>query len=223
MTLSVIIPAYNEKETIRDVLKRVLSLPIPLEVVVVDDGSVDGTREILSSIKDERVKVIFHEKNMGKGGAVRTGIKEATGDIIVIQDADLEYDPIELPKVIKPILMGVSEVVYGSRFLGKGEFLKESYFANRLLTFITNVLFGRKITDMETCYKAMKTEIMKGLNIKANRFDMEPEITGKLLKKGYKIKEVPIRYVGREKSEGKKIGWRDGLEAIWTLFKVRLM
>jgi len=222
MILSVIIPVYNEKDTIRNVLNRVLSLEIPLEVVVVDDGSTDGTRDILKSFSDKRLKVIFHETNKGKGGAVRTGIKEATGDILVIQDADLEYDPMELPKVIEPILKGEAEVVYGSRFLGKGEFLKESYLANKFLTFVTNLLFGGKISDMETCYKAMKTEIMRGLNIKANRFDMEPEITGKLLKKGYKIKEVPIKYIGREKSEGKKIGWKDGLEALWTLLKVRL-
>ncbi len=222
MMLSIIIPVYNEKDTIEKVLERVLSLKIPIEVIVIDDGSTDGTREILSRVKDDRVRVILHNKNKGKGGAVRTGLKKSKGDIVVIQDADLEYDPLELPKVVEPIERGEAEVVYGSRFLGGGEFLKESYLANRFLTFLTNLLFGAKLTDMETCYKAMKREIMLGLNIRANRFDMEPEITGKLLKMGYRIKEVPIRYVGRERSEGKKIGWRDGVEAIWTLIKIRI-
>lgn len=223
MKLSVIVPAYNERKTISQVLFRILSLTIPLEVIVVDDGSTDGTREVLNSIEDERLKLIFHERNKGKGGAVRTGIKQAKGQITVIQDADLEYDPEELPKVIEPILKGEASVAYGSRFLGKGVFLKRSYLANRFLTFLTNLLFGAKITDMETCYKAMKTEVLRALKIEANRFDMEPEITGKLLKKGYKIREVPIRYIGREKSEGKKIGWKDGIQAIWTLLKVRLL
>jgi len=220
MRLSVIIPTYNERDTIEEVLKKVLSLEIPIEVIVVDDGSEDGTREILEKFKDERLRVLFHDRNMGKGGAVRTGISVARGEIAVIQDADLEYDPLELPKVIEPIVNGDSDVVYGSRFLGRGQFLRRSYLANRFLTFLTNLLFGGKVSDMETCYKAMKTFILKRLRIEANRFDMEPEITGKLLKMGYKIREVPITYRARGRKEGKKIGWRDGIEALLMLLKI---
>jgi len=215
MEVTVIIPVYNEKDNIEAVIDAVKSVGIAQEIIVVDDFSVDGTRELLKTKKD--IKTIFHDENMGKGTAIRNGLKNATGDIIIIQDADLEYSPKQYPQLIKPIKDRKTHVVYGSRILGNGNFLKRSYYANRFLTLMTNVLFNSHISDMETCYKVMKTELMRNLQLISSRFEIEPEITCKILRRGEKIVEIPITYTGRRK--GKKIGVRDGIQAIWNLIK----
>jgi glycosyltransferase involved in cell wall biosynthesis len=212
---------YNERSTVRALLNRGLALEQDLEVLGVDDGSTHGTRELLSTMDDPRVRVVFHERNTGKGGAVRTGLDLCEGDVVVIQDADLEYDPEDLPELTRPIEEGRTDVVYGSRFQGKGEFLTSSFLANRFLTSLTNLLYGSNLTDMETCYKCIRRKVFQGLDLQANRFDMEPEITAKLLRAGHRIVEMPIAYRGRAKGEGKKIGVRDGLQAIRTLLKYR--
>jgi len=223
MKLSIVVPVYNEIQGIASVLQRLKEVPIhEKEIVVVDDGSTDGTREYLRGLQDPEIHVFFQPRNTGKGGAVRRGVHEATGEYVVIQDADLEYDPMDLAPMFRLITEGQAEVVYGSRIRGHGEFLKSSYYANRFLTLLTNVLYGARLTDMETCYKMMPREVYLRLRIRANRFDMEPEITAKLLRYGYRIVEVPISYRGRTRGEGKKIGWRDGLQAIWTLVKYRI-
>jgi glycosyltransferase involved in cell wall biosynthesis len=219
--LSIIMPVYNERDTLKAIVHRVLSLDADIELVIVDDGSSDGTREILATLQDPRLKVILHPKNTGKGGAVRTGLDHCSGEVVVIQDADLEYDPEDLPQLVRPIEEGRAHVVYGSRFLGRGEFLTSSYLANRFLTGLTNLLFGSRLTDMETCYKCMRSDVLVRLDLISKRFDMEPEITSKLLRNGYRIHERPIAYRGRAKEEGKKIGLRDGLQAIKTLLKYR--
>ncbi|MCD4673451.1 MAG: glycosyltransferase family 2 protein [Anaerolineaceae bacterium] len=224
MNVSVIMPVYNELDTIHEILQRVENVPVVTEIIIVDDGSTDGTREALKGLDGKgRVKVILHEKNSGKGAAVRTGIKSATGDVIIIQDADLEYDPNDYPLLLQPIEEGRSQVVYGSRFMGDvaSEFLFWSKVGNKTLTFITNLLYNQKLTDMETCYKAFKRELMGDIPLRSRRFELEPEITSKFLKRGIRILEVPIHYDPRGFSEGKKIGLRDGLEAIWTLIKYR--
>jgi len=226
MKLSVIVPVYNEKDSIKEILEKVQCVSpgegIEKEIVVVDDCSTDGTTEILKNITDKNISVLFHGKNQGKGAAIRTGIGKVGGDFIVIQDADLEYDPSDYPRLLKPILSGEADVVYGSRFSGKSESMSRlHYFGNKLLTVLTNVLYGTALTDMETCYKMVKAPIMKSLKLRANRFDFEPEITSKLLKKKVRIKEIPIAYKGREWSEGKKITWRDGIAALWSLVKYR--
>ncbi|MBI2564766.1 glycosyltransferase family 2 protein [Candidatus Woesearchaeota archaeon] len=218
--LSVIIPVFNEKNTIEEVVKRVQSVKILLEkeIIIVDDGSTDGTRIVLKKL--DGVKIIFHEKNKGKGAAIRTGIQNATGDIILVQDADLEYKPEEYPKLIQPIIEGKTDVVYGSRFMG--DHMPRYYFnylGNKLLTFLTNLLYGSNITDMETCYKVIKADILKAIPLNATKFDFEPEITAKLLKRGHTIFEVPIWYKCRSYDEGKKINWIDGLKAVWYLIK----
>ncbi len=215
MDVTVIIPVYNEKNNIETVIEVVKSVGIAQEIIVVDDLSVDGTRELLKKKKD--IKTIFHDRNIGKGAAIRSGLKEATGDIIIIQDADLEYSPEQYEQLIKPIKERKTRVVYGSRILGKGNFLKTSYYANRFLTLMTNVLFCSHISDMETCYKVMKTELMRDLQLISSRFEIEPEITCKILRKREKIVEIPIAYTGRKK--GKKIGLKDGIQAIWNLIK----
>ncbi len=223
MKLSIIVPVYNEIQGIEKILKRLKEVPIHnKEIVVVDDGSTDGTREFLRTIQEPEIRVFFQPQNTGKGGAVRRGVMEATGEYIVIQDADLEYDPRDLARMFDLVLKGQAQIVYGSRMLGRGTFLKSSYYANRFLTFLTDVLYGARLTDMETCYKMMPRDVYLRLNIQANRFDMEPEITAKLLRYGYSIVEIPISYRGRTKGEGKKIGWRDGIQAIWTLVKYRI-
>ncbi|MEO0216800.1 MAG: glycosyltransferase family 2 protein, partial [candidate division WOR-3 bacterium] len=204
--LSVIIPVYNESENINRLIAAVKSVAISKEIIVVDDFSNDGTREKLKDIPD--IEVLFHEKNMGKGSAIRTGLEHATGDVVIIQDADLEYSPNDYSKLLEPILKGETRVVYGSRILGRGKFLKKSYFANRVLTLLTNLLFKGHITDMETCYKMMDRKLMQSLNLVSSRFEIEPEITCKLLRKGIKIFEIPISYYGR--TAGKKIGVKDG-------------
>jgi glycosyltransferase involved in cell wall biosynthesis len=224
MKLSVIIPVYNEKDTIRTILDKVLAVPIEKEVILVDDFSTDGSREILKNINMNNVQTVFHEKNKGKGAALRTGFQYMTGDIAVVQDADLEYDPMELTKLIEPILAGKADVVYGSRFSGRTDKMTFAHWlGNKMLTLTTNVLYGTHLTDMETCYKMVKTPIIKSMKLRANRFDFEPEITAKLLKSGKKILEIPISYKGRHWDAGKKITWKDGIAAIWSLIKFRFI
>jgi glycosyltransferase involved in cell wall biosynthesis len=223
--VSVIIPVYNELGTIHAVVQRVEQQPFDKEIIIVDDCSTDGTTELLKQTDwPENVQIYFHSKNMGKGAALRTGIPHASKAITIIQDADLEYNPDDFAVVLKPILDGVADVVYGSRFLGiHRSFMLHHYIGNRLLTFMTNILYNNILTDMETGYKAFRTEIIKGIKIKSNRFDFEPEITAKVLKKGYRIYEAPIYYAGRDYAEGKKITWRDGFAAMWALVRFRIM
>ena len=226
MILSVVMPMYNEAGTVREVVDRVLAEGHEKELVAVDDGSTDGTREIMAAIAAEhpgRVKLVLHEVNRGKGAAIRTGISHAMGDIVLIQDADLEYCPEDYGTLLEPILAGESDVVYGSRFLGaESEFLPASRMANRFLTWMTNVLFGARLTDMETCYKCIRTPLAKSLPLESDGFEIEPEITAKLLKRRVRIVEVPVRYNARSVSEGKKIGWRDGVRAMRALVRYRL-
>ncbi len=212
MKLSVIMPVYNESKTIREIINRVRQVDIEKEIIIVDDCSTDGTREVLKTVDSQnQIKIIYHEKNMGKGAAIRTGLKEATGDVVVIQDADLEYDPGDYKNLIKPILEGRADVVYGSRFLNLRRItLPLHYIANKILNLLTNLLYGGCLTDMETCYKMFRINAIKGIDIKSDRFNFEPEITAKILKRGYKIYEVPIFYKSRNYSEGKKIGLKDG-------------
>jgi len=223
--LSVIMPVYNEQETLTEILTRVRAVDLEKEIVVVDDGSTDGTRDILKEEeKKGDLKILYHEVNKGKGAAVRTGLEHASGDFIIIQDADLEYDPREYPKLLKPILEGEAEVVYGSRSL----VFKETMFllqalGNKIVTLATNLLYGIALSDMETCYKVFRAEVIKSIPLRSRRFEFEPEITAKLLKRGYRIHEVPISYQGREYHEGKKLTWRDGITALWTLVKYRFV
>jgi len=218
-------PIYNEKKTLLEILRKINKVKldnIEKEVIIVDDFSTDGTREILKRIKGH--KVLFHEKNKGKGSAIRTGLKHSTGDVILIQDADLEYDPADYPKLLKPIINKKAKVVYGSRFSGKHKAKYKTYYlGNILLSLITRIIYLRKITDMETCYKVFRKDVIKSIKLKAKRFDFEPEITAKLIKKGYKIVEVPIWYKCRDFKEGKKITWKDGLKAVFYLLKYRLL
>ncbi|MCL5284012.1 MAG: glycosyltransferase family 2 protein [Armatimonadetes bacterium] len=225
-TLSVLIPVYNEIETIKTILDRVMAVVINKEIVVVDDGSTDGTRELLKQEIEGRypdVHIYYHEHNAGKGAAVRTAIEKATGDYIIIQDADLEYDPNEYHTLLKPMLDGRADVVYGSRFLGGPHrvLFFWHYMANRFLTTLSNLLTNLNLTDMEVCYKVFRSEVIKSIHIRSDRFDFEPEITAKVAKKRCRVYEVPISYSGRDYNEGKKIGWRDGLVAIWTILKYR--
>jgi len=215
MELSVIIPVYNEADNIKRILSAVENVKINKEIIVVDDFSTDGTREFLR--KKQGIKLVFHKKNMGKGTAIRSALKIVSGDFVIIQDADLEYSPNQYTRLFKPIKENSTKVVYGSRILGKGVFLKSSYYANRFLTLLTNVLFGSHLTDMETCYKMIETKLLKNLNLTSSRFEIEPEITCKILKRKEKIVELPITYKGRK--TGKKIGVKDGIQAIWNLVK----
>jgi glycosyltransferase involved in cell wall biosynthesis len=225
MKLSIIIPVYNEKDNILKILKKVKSVKIKTEkeIIIVDDFSTDGTRDVLKKIENKSVKVVFHDFNKGKGGAFKTGLGISTGDIIIVQDADLEYNPDEYPKLIEPILKGKAGVVYGSRIMGKskGHSHLSFYLGGLLVTFFTNILFGIRITDEPTCYKVFKSDVIKNIKINGNRFEWEPEVTAKIAKSGIKIHEVPISYNPRKKSEGKKIKWKDGIEAIWTLVRYR--
>ena len=226
LLLSVVMPCFNERDTIREIVSKVLSVPIWLELVIVDDGSTDGTRKILEEFQcDDRVRILYHERNQGKGGALSTGFTATKGDVVVIQDADLEYEPAELVDLYKLIRNGSSDVVYGTRFAGNKHQHVQVFWhkaGNRFLTFLTNVIYGSNITDMETCYKMFRREVIEGVTIRSKRFDVEPEITSKILKsKRWRIDEVPISYHGRSFEEGKKISWRDGVVAVWALLKYR--
>ena len=228
LKLSVIIPCFNEAETIEKVLNRVQAIDLVDEVVIVDDGSVDGTRDLLRQMQEdgrEGVRIIFHEHNKGKGAALVTGFAAAAGDIILIQDADLEYDPRDYPHLIQPIVEGISPVVYGSRFLGGPRKAMNFWnmIANKILTLATNMLYNAILSDMETCYKVFRTEVVRDMVIHARGFEFEPEFTAKVLKQGIRIYEVPISYNGREWTEGKKIKWTDAPIALWTLFKYRFV
>jgi glycosyltransferase involved in cell wall biosynthesis len=226
-TLSVVMPVYNEVRTLVEIIERVRAVEIPKEIILVDDGSTDGTRELLrdrimGAYSD--VKVFFHERNQGKGAAVRTAIQQCTGDFVIIQDADLEYDPKEYYVLLAPILDGRADVVFGSRFLGGGAHRVHLFWhrlANGLLTTLSNMMTNLNLTDMEVCYKVFKREIIQSIQLKSNRFEFEPEITAKVAKKRCRIYEVPISYSGRDYDEGKKIGWKDGVTALWTIFKYR--
>ena len=226
MKLSVIIPCFNEVKTLEELLSEVKICGIKdLEIIVVDDFSTDGTRELLKKMKDDSINIIFHEYNKGKGAALRTGFKNATGDICIVQDADLEYDPKEYPIVIEPILKDKADVVFGSRFQS-GRPHRVVYFWHRIgngfLTLLSNFFTDLNLSDMETCYKAFKTDVIKSIDIQENRFGFEPEITAKVSKMDLRIYEVGISYYGRTYDEGKKIGWKDGFRAIYCIFKYNL-
>lgn len=226
MKLSVIIPVYNEVESIETILKRVQATKLVHEIIVVDDGSQDGTRDILKKLgKKKRVRVILHEQNKGKGAAVRTGMSAAKGDVLLIQDADLEYDPRDYPELLKPIEEGLAEVVYGSRFLGRAHRVTMFWhmIANKSLTLMTNILYDTILTDMETGYKVFKRKVIEGVTFRANSFDFEPEFTAKMLKRRYRIFEVPITFNPRDYTQGKKIKLHDAFAAVWTLLKYRFV
>ena len=224
--ITILIPVYNEVDTLRAILEKVENADfcgLEKEIILIDDCSTDGTKEIYPSLP---YKVLYHDVNQGKGAALRDGFKEATGDIIVIQDADLEYDPVDYMDLIKLILENKADVAYGSRLNGgkpSRAFMFHHLLGNKLLTFVTNVLYNTTLTDMETCYKAFRADFIKDIEIKSNRFDFEPEITAKVLKKGARLYELSISYYGREFSEGKKITWKDGFHALWALIKFRFI
>ena len=223
--LSVVIPVYNEASTILEIINRVTFAPFRKEIIVVDDGSTDGTREILEQSNNSAIRICYHERNYGKGRALQTGFSAATGDVIVVQDADMEYDPNEFQILLHPILTGKADVVYGSRFAGHGEhrvLYFWHYVGNRFLTLLSNILTNINLTDMETCYKAFTRKALEGISIQENRFGFEPEITAKVAKKKLRIYEVPISYYGRTYEEGKKINWRDGAWALWCIFRYNL-
>ena len=223
-TLSVLVPVYNERSTIGEVIRRIRSVDVPLEVeiVVVNDGSSDGTDKVLATLEDSTVRVFNHAKNQGKGAALRTGLEAATGDLIIIQDADLEYDPEDWIKLLDPIMKNKAFVVYGSRFTGERKnMLLLHWIGNRFLSLVTNVLYATTLSDLETCYKCFDRRVIEPVHIVSNRFDFEPEITAKVLRQGFRIYEVPISYAGREFDEGKKITWKDGFAALTALIKFR--
>ena len=221
--LSVIMPVFNEKATVEEIVDRVLAVPVRIELIAVDDASTDGSQEILERLSREKgFRLLRQERNQGKGAAVRRGIEAATGDVIVVQDADLEYSPEEYPDLLDLIRKGKADAVFGSRFIGRHRcFLFTHYLANLLLNLVTNVLYNTTMTDMETCFKAVRADVLKAIPLHSDRFGIEPEITAKLFKRRARVYEVPITYEGRDYSEGKKITWRDGFPALWTLLKDR--
>jgi glycosyltransferase involved in cell wall biosynthesis len=223
MKLSVVIPVYNEKETINEILKRVQSAAQDKEIIVVDDRSTDGTTELLSQISDDNITVLFHPVNRGKGAALRTGFERVTGDIVIVQDADLEYDPSEYGRLIEPILDGRADVVYGSRFTGGPQrvLFFWHYVGNKFLTLLSNMFTNMNLSDMETCYKVFRAQLLEKITIKSNRFGFEPEITAKFAKLKCRIYEVPISYSGRNYEEGKKITWTDGFAALFHIIRFR--
>ena len=223
-TLSVIVPVYNERNTVAEVLRRIrrVELPVDLEVVVVDDGSTDGTAQILAALEDSTMQVVRHPSNRGKGAAIRTGLKHVRGELVLIQDADLEYDPEDWPRLLRPVLRGRSQVVYGSRFGGEGGSMPASdWMGNRFLSLTTNLLYNTSLSDMECGYKLFTRKVLDDITIESDRFDFEPEITAKVLRRGYRIYEVPVSYAGRPASEGRKFDWRDGVRALGTLVRYR--
>jgi len=227
MLLSVIMPVYNEQATIQEIIQRVLALKLDLELIVVDDCSTDGTREILNTLDqtaaDARMKILYHGQNQGKGAAIRTGIQNVNGGVVVVQDVDLEYDPTDLPDMLQPILDGKADAVYGSRFIGKGPHRVLFFWhmlGNKFLTLLSNIFTGLNLSDMESCYKMVRADILKHIKIEQNRFGFEPEITAKLAKiKDIRLYEIGISYFGRSYEEGKKITWKDGFQAIWCILK----
>ena len=222
--MSVIVPVYNERTTVAELVRRVraVDVPVTVDVILVDDGSTDGTDQVLAAITDSTVRVVSHPRNKGKGAAIRTGLEKATGDLVLVQDADLEYDPDDWPRLLEPVLKHKALVVYGSRFTGAHKnMMVLHWLGNRFLSLVTNILYATTLSDMETCYKLFDRRVVEGMRIVSDRFDFEPEITAKILRRGFRIYEVPISYAGREPEEGKKITWRDGFGALVALVRFR--
>ena len=215
-------PVYNERTTVEEIIRRVLAVPLRIELIVVDDGSKDGSGDILERLKGELNFTLIRKENGGKGSALRRGFAAVTGDMVIIQDADLEYAPEEYPELIELIVKGQADVVYGSRFLGRHRvFMFTHYLGNMVVTLATNILYNTMLNDMETCYKVMRTDVLRSFTLDSNGFGIEPEITAKIFKRGYRVYEIPITYAGRGYDEGKKITWRAGFEALWVLLKYR--
>ena len=232
LLVSILVPVFNEVATVERLLERVREVPIRKEIIVVDDGSTDGTREVLARLQhaqrqcgDDRLEVLFHSRNQGKGAAVRSAIERIRGDVAIIQDADLEYDPSELPRLLEPIERGDADVVFGSRFVGSPRRVLMFWHTvgNRFLTLLSNICTNLNLTDMETCYKAVRTDVLRQIPIRSNRFGLEPELTAKVARLGCRIYEVPVSYHGRKYTEGKKIGWKDGVAAVWTILRFAMV
>jgi glycosyltransferase involved in cell wall biosynthesis len=222
--LSVVMPVFNERTTVEAIIRRVLAVPLRIELIVVDDGSTDGTSEILERLRDTLNFTLSRQPNAGKGAALRRGFAAVTGDLVVVQDADLEYSPEEYPDLIDLIVKGHADVVYGSRFLGRHRaFLFTHYLGNRIVTLATNILYNTMLTDMETCYKMMRVDVLRSMKLESSGFGIEPEMTAKIFKRGYRVYEIPITYAGRGYDEGKKITWVAGFVALWVLLKYRFM